>query len=402
MPLRWCIGKSTAALLAGEHSRQRGHWVVLSVVHERAGEVDRRVVKLEKMMEYLQFHRAGRHYVYAALVQSPAGDLSGEQRVKLLDRDSPRSYSRPLFVDIDGERLLYKPQFLEQGLSLTLICHTSIEVVVPEQFFAKEPSPRMIRWLHWFLRTPAPDQCALRRKAIFAFTLQPILAIPWLLAKYVLFPPLSIGVNLAWAILATLLGIRPNRQGYGVDWSQVFRPFRGNLKSVWDGDFKPGEGAGISGGSFIMFKPNGNKYRSRWRWLLLPLAHTLLFAAGFSMVFFRGAGLSKSALSGLAVVLAGLLGAVVVLSVSTTLAAVRRRRKSRGVLRRVETARVEEERQATLQQAREEQVRVALQRLSCEVVPLEVSVYALPPERQTIYLHFMRLKARVCLPRRLS
>ena len=119
------------------------------------------------------------------------------------------NYSTTLFND----KGLIKKAFNNQlGMN-------SVQVEVDHKLFAKEPNRFEKWWVNfWFFSNPV-DQCAFRRRRILAYSLQPIVVIPYFLIKTL------------WRIFVALLMLIWVKKNIG--WSAIIHPWEKDNDDLW-------------------------------------------------------------------------------------------------------------------------------------------------------------------------
>lgn len=396
VPVRWCLERSEAERIAKYCGMA---WVLIAVVHEKAGEVARHLFPLDRVMDYIQFNRPGRHTLYATVVYLNSGkyvnsvenQAAARRGLLARARATQSAFAHKLFCNMGEGSPEFRPMWAEgahDGLNSTGEC--SVDVVVPDGFFAKERPGWLVRWAHLIWTRPYLDDCDFRKHLLFACTIQPLL-LPVIFGAMGIFAICSVTVKFVWALIALLLGMR-SYPDYGINWFIVFTPFRGSPKDVWDLTFEPERGTN-RGGLYTLYSNDGK--RRPWYWLVFTPVVWIGFAAvAWLLVSATGlhAFLQASFLALIVVVVMfGLLWALTSfgekvidrLPVMTSTSRWKRKRQREIAKRRREDATFEE----------------YLKPLICDPIPMEVSLDALPPKRQTIYLRFKRLKAKVCRPR---
>ena len=83
VPVRWCVCPSVFEGLKREEA-PKPH--ILIVVVRGTYEVARRLVSLERMMEYISFSSPGKHRIFANIVWSKTGNV-GLLKHHILDKD---------------------------------------------------------------------------------------------------------------------------------------------------------------------------------------------------------------------------------------------------------------------------------------------------------------------------
>lgn len=165
LPVRWCIPPSLIAELA--QNKVRNAYVFLLVRYVN-GDEQRWLVPVEREMAYVQFNRAGTHELHGVVVY---GKDRGRLRDQLLMRQSPDAYSYPAFHQ--GHFIF---GYMMTGVQ-SVGDESSVQVIVPDKFFAKPFKP-----LHAYANLPFKafgkpvDQCKFRQRLCFTTALTVFLA----------------------------------------------------------------------------------------------------------------------------------------------------------------------------------------------------------------------------------
>jgi hypothetical protein len=196
LPIRWCIHRSVIDRLKEKRDRY-GQCIrpfllicVLKEVMGRKKEVERKLVPLTHIMEFLTFYSPGEYTVRAFIVWSSKGDRA-ELANYFLTKQDVHTFRNELFDYIGEEPQfdLTEPSCLwdSDGRRFEM---GEVRVQVSEEFFAPEP-PKWVKrivnsqFMNSLSSKPA-DQCAFRRKAILAFTIQPLCLAVWLPLRLVI------------------------------------------------------------------------------------------------------------------------------------------------------------------------------------------------------------------------
>lgn len=156
VPIRWCVTQDTMAMLK-DREIENPYLLIVSVVGDR--EMTRQLAPLGQLMDYLQPQREGKTTVYACIVW---------------DGDDKESNIKKRFMTKDEGA--YKTDVVDEGRfddelhNSSDLC--SIEVVVPQEIFAKKPWDWT--WVNWLHDTFPRDQCEFRKWRIAAYTFNPI------------------------------------------------------------------------------------------------------------------------------------------------------------------------------------------------------------------------------------
>lgn len=133
--------------------------------HER-----RQLFRLEESIAFLSFTHPGTFHVFGVVLFSKRTD--GMQVFN-------DYYRRFTDQNYEGYRttILQRGKFepdIQDFPTKKLVGHIAHEsVMVTEDFFAKPPTEWVVKWIDWPYNTESRDSCQLKRRSMFAFTLQP-------------------------------------------------------------------------------------------------------------------------------------------------------------------------------------------------------------------------------------
>lgn len=362
LPLRWCLTPEAAQELR-EKRVVNPH--VLIVVASGGREVSRGLVPLLDQMEYVQFHRAGENIVYATVVWNSSGYDDKLEKAFLRRNDRGRYEQDVLSKTGNGLRSWFDGAERLGGT-------TEFVVDVPAEMFAKRS-----RWLEtylsfWFRKSETIHTCHTRKRALITLPL-------FWLAALVIF----VNTSIKLVAVAILLLFGKRRIGYHALWQPKTWPketWQRVTTSVWvtkrDGDPRSK--------FFIGFNPATV--------VLALLAFVVIVLVFWGMD--RPLGVS---LVSLWIIVLVVVGTPIVLGLIFTLPDVilvpsewsQARKNQRNKRRRQE--------EAVLRQRLKEKFEEELAALACDG-PRPAEVRALPKERQTLYLRFQSIRARVCRP----
>jgi len=171
---------------------------------------ERTLFKLEPV-QYLQLKKPGVHHLIFIIFS----ELNDDNKKFLLEKNSRTNYEHRFgFDSIEQLELLYKRKE---------IAYCEEIISVPEEFFAIKPKTgikKMIwRWVNLWHSFDPIDQCEYRKRAIFAFILQPIF---WLIGFLVRLVPVILWTIffIIFKIIALIFGYQPVK----------FMPYK---KKVW-------------------------------------------------------------------------------------------------------------------------------------------------------------------------
>lgn len=161
----WCVSPELLKLLA-DHNNHDPQVVIVTATTKRPRyhltKESRTVVPLKDALAYIEFRSAGENNIWAFV---PVEMKTKDVKNKFLSR-SEGSYSTTI-LDLNGEDWDW---YLNQDTRLQK--SPPIKVFLPDGAFAKEPSEFEKDWVNWLFRTKCVDQCAFRRRRMFAYTLQ--------------------------------------------------------------------------------------------------------------------------------------------------------------------------------------------------------------------------------------
>lgn len=247
MPVGWCLRRDLAERLMNSRELHHPH-VLLTSVQDGKEVSERKLCPVTQAMTFFPFNRSGRQRVHAFLVlaRGPGADAVADLKNQLLSRDG-RAYSFSLFNhcgEFPKERLGERLGDFQVQACLPFLAHAETVIEVDEKLFAKKPPDWCWHWANRWFRNPPVDQCDFRKRAIFAFTLQPILwVIGWAFWFLVICPVVwtFLGIFKVLGLMtALLLGLRD------INW-RTFVPNR----ATWDGNLWGDNLWVASGNSFL-------------------------------------------------------------------------------------------------------------------------------------------------------
>lgn len=221
VPVRWCLDKD---FLGGLDLQEREELFVLLAVRRKDGgssdNEQRDIVPANLLERYLVFRQPGEYAVMGMLLKSRSyQDDRGFYSAKAVlwnkygSEDSHWKLSG-IHWRGDGEPVWGSSQPNSVGDPSFLI------VDVPANCFAPEPAAWEKKWVNLLLKNPLVDQCAFRRRRLFAYTLQPL----YLATK------LTLGMACRWlaAIVSLLFGI------WDLNFAPLIHPFRYGFMEIWE------------------------------------------------------------------------------------------------------------------------------------------------------------------------
>jgi hypothetical protein len=262
----------------------------------------RYVVPLRDLLAYIEFRVPGPTKIWAFIPQ-----VGKKSHVK--DRylsKSGHSYSTSI-LSSDGDMWSYnfshtgkmiKDRHGHDALEhLPTMPALPLSVDVPKGIFAPEPSEKEKEWVNHLFRYKAEDQCEFRRRRMFAYSIQPILTVFSLVARFAVY------------LLALLIGAKD------ATIDQVIHPLTYPLSNIF---------SLLGGGSyFVRHLPEDDteeslrgvkeffSYTAR-KFCLLPFMPLVILAVGFLAVF-----MTKLFVIGLVMILGVLVLGLLVLGMVT-------------------------------------------------------------------------------------
>ena len=258
IPITWCLGKNLTEKIGDEIDKYLVFILTTPLTPNQRSDSRREwrtFCSLQDMMAYVTFLRPGASRIFAFIVH------------KTDARDIDRWMQKHHRWGFDDEVLTYYDQELGRDLVLRndtrLVrwarAKASLDIDLPQECFADKPPQWLMDWATCLWPYIPEDQCAFRRRLIFAFTLQ----IPIVLCLIAFFCTFRFLV----ALCLTLLGFRK------VNWRPVIHPF----DAQWDSEdiWRKTEG------SFLCFP--SLPYTMKWGLAALPL--TLILSSSLTYLF---------------------------------------------------------------------------------------------------------------------
>ncbi|MDP3004520.1 MAG: hypothetical protein Q8N43_03430 [Candidatus Azambacteria bacterium] len=379
IPIRWCLDRNELEKLK---EREVKNPSLLLVVTTPSGnewaEMDRYLIPLDQMLAYVQFHKPGKNRILAAVVWRQDGDVSKLKEL-IFERKSSLQYEKKVLT-------YNKKSFQRDNYQWEFIGgETELEVVVPEELFAKEPPAYERWWVNLWFETKPRDQCQYRRRRMIAYTIQvPIVFL------FVIF--ISICRILA---AGTLLFLGKRK----VDLKPIIHPFLYDSMGVWE----------RTEASVFLLDAKGK--RRHWlvaffsplvflAFVVILIYISLIFPSFFSLLqWWHYLIISLAAMVGIAVVVNALFAVIFILHFLFRLTfPVKKSRAEERAKKRTEKRYAEFAEERRLREVKKSRLRAELEQLlACngEFVP---KLSALPRKKRTVYLRFQNLKVRVCKP----
>lgn len=359
----WCVSPELLKMLAeqGNHDPQI---VIITATANRlryhVTKESRQVASLKDGLTYIEFRSSGENNVWAFVpVQfKKAKDV----KTRFLSR-SDGSFATTV-LDYNGEDFdwQYKTNPMIQ-------LAPPLKVILPEGAFAKEPSAFEKNWVNWLFRTKCVDQCAFRRRRMFAYTLQVFPFLGSMLLKFLgTFAAAFVGSrNFSFKLLA-------NPLNYSfLDADELFGDGTVFIKQIPDSE-NPFSGNCVTPDSQLQL---GHYVRhiTRKFWALPFMPLSLLVEGLFVL------GVISSHFILLWIVL-GLVAAVISFFVATAAIGMYQERQEAEELKQTPWYLKEEE----------------MDFMMCSRTKKITKISDLPSSKRTLKLRFLDMKSRVCRP----
>ncbi len=382
LPIRWCLERSETEELKQREAKNVG--ILFVIAYEGTTMEDRQLVPINQVMEYLNFRRPGKHTVFAKIVWPGYGGTWDFLRSSLLQRVNPSTYRNNL---LDEDRRGWEKSFGHWNTVQSLGIEAELDIVIPSEHFPKEP-PAWFKWLvNVGYENAAFDQCQFRKR---------MLAVPLKVPVMALWAVLTTLIRVICALGCLLFGMR--HIGFGA----IIHPWSHDISDVF---------ASVTNSWF--FTDSELEDRPK-RFLLL---HPLLWLALFGVLAFLKVHFHKTYLELTMIGLGAVWHVLIAIEkfmvthlifdlaigvVALLVAAIARAIYKKGEAEK--TSEYWKARRQKQQETRERRERERSQSydslyelLACRpnLIP---DVSALPAERQTLHLRFLKIKAKVCRP----
>lgn len=312
------------------------------------------------MMHYLPLRNSGEIEILAGVILAGINGPRATEKA-LLKKKNYRFYETEVLTTTNNGSVVLRDRFSGPNY---LSASAKITVHVPKEAFAKEPPKWEQKWVNWFYETKPVDQCQYRRRRILAYTVQPFIISVWFILKMV-FNSVLVCFN------GVILGKRDT------EWRSIIRPF------LYDADDN-----GYNRSSVYFTKKDG---KTQYLPLFLFNPATIVFGMMVMWAILykeHGVAFSFWPIFAYTIIVIGSFSVIgIALYAAIDFIASGKLKEHSYFKNLLETAK--EKRLAHLKNE------YAV--LSAEA-PAMVSLDMLPKEKQTIYLRFLDLKAKVCRP----
>ena len=278
VPIRWCTGRKLLKKFK-EEGVLLPHLLIIVTHGSNHQEVGRKLVPLNQLMEYMDFHSSGEHRIQATIVWHKNGDTRFLRARMLGGNYKGTSFKRSKATDHNGSLWFDEQKVQFQKANIEYIGRCKITINVNASFFAKEPAAWEKWWVNlWFQGEPR-DQCNFGKRRFLAYLVQ-----PFFVALYL------IGLLLVRLICVGFLLSICRRN---IDFTPLAHPFRSDTEDIW---------VHVGKGTVFTRRANGEKrpnWQSRFGFLspLLFIVSSLVLL-GYNR-FSQDTGLSLLSLAGL-------------------------------------------------------------------------------------------------------
>lgn len=262
LEVTWCLDKD----LLNSLKKEANSLVIVSVIPlDKDGDCNkekehRYIFPLKQMMGYVSFRSPGKNKIFAYIETGRTNILTKGYRgyeTDIVHYDG--KYTKIITgwdeqhceQDRSGQETLWTEHHPEKPHAQAL------EVEVPAEYFGKEPSKSEKAWVLWLIKDKGVDQCAFRRRRIFAYTVQPFIFI------------LNLFLRFFMASVALLLGLRCFTLKY------LLHPLTYEL-SILFGEF-------FNGGT-IFVRPEPSQWKDKEPRTFIEVV-SYLFVRGWSLPF---------------------------------------------------------------------------------------------------------------------
>lgn len=174
MTVGWTITPDVLVRLTAQEKAGNKSWMMLFVFSENHHHELRKIVPLRDCIAYLGLNRPGKTKIYGQILCGPKKDVFRTW----LAKDHPGRWENSAYTCLGDDGF---PGRLDAMKEHVVHEEISIFVEVPKEVFAKAPPSWEARWVNRCFLASAHDQCGYRRRRLFAYTVQPLMAVIWTL-----------------------------------------------------------------------------------------------------------------------------------------------------------------------------------------------------------------------------
>lgn len=259
--LRWCISKELLDELADHRAVLPHLLLVVAKVHDnRVEEVERRLIPLDQVMDFIDFHQSGKHSIQGVIVWHAGGNIRMLRAVILGGRFSGNIYQRSELLDEEGNLLIPQERFelCDIHVGEEAAC---IDIKIAEGHFATAPWLWESFWVNLWFERPPRDQCAFRKRRMLAYSIQLPVVFLYLLALTLL----RVATALWWISFARRgLNLRPIYHPWMYETDDIY---------IWSG----------GKGTFFTHDSSGKQRKVLWS-LFCPFAPIMWMASSMFLL----------------------------------------------------------------------------------------------------------------------
>jgi hypothetical protein len=297
----------------------------------------RTVVPLKDLTAWLEFRSAGANRIWGFIEWDTVRGTKGVKNDWMTRYDRSGSFRRTILLYSGDD--YNNPDARYQS--------APISVEVPAEAFAAPPSQWELTWCNWLFGDQALDQCAFRRRRLFAYGVQPFLFF----------------FNYLFRMLMTLAALLIVSRGFSLQ--PLLHPLRDDMSDLWN----------IFGGRSWFFQPEKKARLAIPIFLCMPVISIPIIVGIWLLVHFN--------------LLASVVIAILVIVPMCLLIM-----WGTIVLGKRLERRIEKQNQLPAWYLQQEEMNLIV--CSGRKKPFELS--ELPKSHRTIRLRFQELKSRVCRP----
>lgn len=363
--VRWCLSRDVSTCV----KEWRKIFLFVSVTRDDGTEVRRFLFPIEQLLGWVQFNRAGRHTLHAAVIGIGSDRIEEHERFerRVFRKASRTSWENEVFGE---ETKSFIPERLFEtflGYGREVLDKTELDIVVADGLFAKERPTWLRNYVESFFDQPSFDECQFRHRVIAAFSVLPLC--------YAVVYGISALIKVVQASVLFFWGER------GIKW-----------RAVLDVEAMPGEVWSRRNRSNLFAERADGRPRSKWFRLFHPVS---VLAFSGLLFFVNHFGVWKETAvaggGGAGIVLLVMVAAAIIQSLSPKFREKLTRRTLERKQKRIAAA-------AARRTRREAEAEAVYEALTYAGVPVRPAVNELPKKRRTLYLRVLAHKAEVCRP----
>lgn len=212
----WTVSPEVLADVKEREAKGQQAWMMLIVFDKSARSEERKIVPLRDCIAYLSLRTAGEARVFGQVLCGTKRDI---YRTWLSHSGRDWEYNSKSIRLVESG---FPDSLVHMGYGF-VGPDMKLDLQVPKEAFAPSPADWESDWVNYFFITTPRDQCAFRRRRIFAYSLQPVLA----LAFFALLAAVQ-------AIGLVVAGAKPNVEAWKGLFCNRGSAFSGNLNRDWE------------------------------------------------------------------------------------------------------------------------------------------------------------------------